>query len=262
MRPAVYRHCFGIFILKEPIHQLMYGMTNHNRMNVEDVLKEIKKNSSSSALKAQEYFGISVENSYGLTTPQMRIIAKKIGTNHSLAVQLWKTKVHEARHIASMIADPMRTDEKLMEQWLKDFNSWDLVDGCCSSLFRKTTHAYAKALEWTTREKEFEKRAGFTMMAQLAVHDKKSPDKSMEQFLEPIIRESSDHRNFVRKAVNWALRQIGKRNERLCKKAIAAAKNIQKKNDPSSKWIAADALRELEKYQKDGKIKTVGLIHS
>ncbi len=225
---------------------------------VEEVLKEMKKLSSPKALAAQEHFGISSANSYGLTTPQSKSIAKKIGMNHSLALQLWKTKIHEARHIAALVADPAQTDIKLAEQWLRDFDSWDTVDGTCSYLFRKTPFAYAKALEWTTREKEFEKRAGFTMMAQLAVNDKTAEDKLMEQFLPVILRESSDERNFVRKAVNWALRQIGKRNERLCKKAIAVAKQMQKKNDASSKWIAADALRELEKYLKEGKIKNVG----
>ncbi len=227
-------------------------------MNTEDVLIELKKLASGKSLAAQEYFGIAAENRLGLTVPQMRTIAKKIGTNHELALQLWKTKIHEARHIASMITDPKQSTEKMMEQWLKDFNSWDIVDGCCSSVFRKTPIAYDKAMEWTTREKEFEKRAGFTLMAQLAVHDKKAADKMMEQFFEPIIGESADARNFVRKANNWALRQIGKRNERLCKKAIHVAKEIQIKNDPSSKWIAADALRELEKYLKEGKIKNYG----
>lgn len=228
-------------------------------MTIGDILKELQNYASPKFLAAQEHFGIAAENRLGITAPQMRMIAKQIGTNHPLALQLWKTKVHEARQIAAMIADPAQTDEKLMEHWLRDFKSWDLVDGCCSSLFRKTPFAYSKALEWTTREKEFEKRAGFTMMAQLAVHDKKASDKMMEQFFEPIIRESSDHRNFVRKANNWALRQIGKRNERLCKKAIDVAKKIQSKNDTASKWIATDALRELEKYLKEGKIKTVGV---
>lgn len=227
-------------------------------MTIDDVLKQLQNYASTKTHAAQEHFGITIENRLGITAPQMRTIAKKVGTNHLLALQLWKTNIHEARQIAAMIADPAQTTEKLMEQWLRDFQSWDLVDGCCSSLFRKTPFAYQKALEWTTRKKEFEKRAGFTMMAQLAVHDKKATDKMMEQFFNPIFRESSDPRNFVRKANNWALRQIGKRNERLCKKAIDVAKKIQSKNDTASKWIATDALRELEKYLKDGKIKTVG----
>ena len=203
-------------------------------MTIGEILKELQNCASPKTLAAQEHFGIAGENRLGITAPQMRTIAKQIGTNHPLALLLWKTKIHEARQIDAMVADPAQTDEKLMEHWLHDFKSWDLVDGCCSSLFRKTPLAYAKALEWTTREKEFEKRAGFTMMAQLAVHDKKAEDKMMEQFFGPITRESSDPRNFVRKANNWALRQIGKRNERLCKKAIEVAKKIQSKNDAES----------------------------
>ena len=226
--------------------------------NVDAVLKELKKHASKKALETRKHFGIHIENSFGLTTPQLRQIAKQIGPNHELALQLWGTGNHEARHIASLIAVPAQTGEDLMEQWLNDFNAWDIVDGCCSSLFRKTPLAYVKAMEWTSREKEFEKRAGFTMMAQLAVHDKKAPDSQMEEFFIPIIRESADPRNFVRKAVNWALRQIGKRNERLCLKTITVARKIHQKNDATSKWIAADALRELEKYLAGGRIKNIG----
>ncbi|HYV94491.1 MAG TPA: DNA alkylation repair protein [Chitinophagales bacterium] len=227
--------------------------------SAEKILKELKKASSAGVKSIQEHFGVLNVNSYGLTTPQMRKIAKQIGMNHELALQLWKTGVHEARHIAIFIADPKQVTERLMEQWLKDFNSWDIVDNCCGTLFEKTPLAFDKAIEWTKRKKEFEKRAGFVMMAELAVHDKKSEDKKYEQFFPYLIAESHDERNFVKKAINWALRQIGKRNERLCKKAIVVAKQIQKKGDAASRWIASDALRELERYQKEGKIKKIGL---
>jgi 3-methyladenine DNA glycosylase AlkD len=225
----------------------------------EEVIKEMKKVSSSKTIASQERFAISSVNNIGMTVPQIRTLAKKIGKNHALALQLWKTNIHEAQHIAAMIADPDEVTEKLMEQWLRDFNSWDIVDGCCSGLFRKTPLAYTKAIEWSKREKEFEKRAGFTMMAMLAVHDKKAEDKKFEQFFPFLIKESSDERNFVKKAVNWALRQIGKRNERLCKKTIKVAKEIYSKGDASSRWIATDALRELERYLREGKIKNVGV---
>lgn len=227
--------------------------------SVEKILKELKKASSPDAKSKQEYFGVLNVNSYGLTTPQLREIAKQIGKNHELALQLWKTGVHEARHIAIFIADSKQVTEQLMEQWLKDFNSWDIVDNCCGTLFDKTPFAFGKAMEWSKRTNEFEKRAGFAMMATLAVHDKKSEDKKFDPFFPLIIAQSGDERNFVKKAINWALRQIGKRNERLCTKAIAIAKKIQKKGDTASKWIAADALRELEKYQGEGKIKRIGV---
>ncbi len=227
--------------------------------SVEDVLKEMKKLASPKARTSQEYFGVTGVNNFGLTTPQMRAVAKQIGKNQKLALELWKTGIHEAKHIAIFIADPKQFDEKLIELWLKDFNSWDIVDNCCGTLFEKTPFAYDKAREWTKRKKEFEKRAGFAMMATLAVHDKKSGDEKFEQFFPYIIKESDDERNFVKKAINWALRQIGKRNEKLCKKAIRFAKEIHAKGDASSRWIASDALRELEKYLEEGKIKNIGV---
>lgn len=226
--------------------------------DVDRILIELKKSASPSAKKTQEYFGISGTNNLGLTTPQMRAIAKKIGKNHELALKLWKTDIHEAMHVAIFIADPKQVTEKLMEDWIKDFKAWDTVDNCCGTLFDKTPFAFEKAIEWTKRKKEFEKRAGFAMMAELAMHDKKAEDKKYEQFFPYIINESGDERNFVKKAVNWALRQIGKRNERLCQKTILVAKEIYKKGDPTSKWISNDAIRELERYKKEGKIKKVG----
>jgi 3-methyladenine DNA glycosylase AlkD len=225
---------------------------------VDKILAIIRKSSSPESKKSQEYFGIKNIDNYGVTVPQMRSIAKSLGKNHSLALDLWKTGVHEARHIAVMIADPKLVTEKLMERWLKDFNSWDIVDNSCGTIFIKSPIAYSKAIEWSGRRKEFEKRAGFSMMAMLAVHDKTAPDENFESFFPYLLRESSDERNFVRKANNWAIRQIGKRNLRLCKKAIKWAEEIRKKDDKASRWIAADALRELNKYLKEGKIKDVG----
>jgi 3-methyladenine DNA glycosylase AlkD len=225
---------------------------------VDEVIKAIKSLASDKGKATHAYFGIKDINNYGLTTPQMRALAKQIGRNHKLALALWKTKIHEARHVAIFIADPKLVTEKLAEQWLKDFNAWDICDNTCQTVFDKTSFAWDKAVEWTSREKEFEKRAGFAMMAVLAVHDKKAADASFEKFFPYIIKESADERNFVRKAVNWALRQIGKRNERLCKKSIAVAKQIYRKGDATSRWIATDALRELEKYQKEGKIRNIG----
>lgn len=226
--------------------------------SVKKIIDELKSFSSSKGKSTQQYFGITGVNSFGMTTPQMRMVAKKIGKNHSLALQLWKTGNHEAKHIAIFIADPEQVTEKLAEQWLKDFNSWDIVDNCCGTLFTKTPFAFEKAIEWTKNKTEFQKRAGFTLMAELAIHNKTGEDKKYENFFPHIIRESHDERNFVKKAVNWALRQIGKRNKRLCDKTIKVAREIYAKGDISSRWIASDALRELEKYKKEGKIKNIG----
>jgi 3-methyladenine DNA glycosylase AlkD len=226
--------------------------------DLEETIETIKSLGSSKTKAGQSRFGIVGINNIGLTTPQMRTVAKAIGKDHELALKLWETGVHEARHIAVMIADKKQVTEKLMEKWVKDFNSWDIVDGCCGTLFDKTPFAFEKAIEWSQRKKEFERRAGFTMMATLAIHDKKADDKKFEQFFPYLVAGSDDERNFVKKAINWAIRQIGKRNGRLCKKAIAVAKEIQAKGDSASRWIAADALRELRKYQDEGKIKSVG----
>lgn len=224
--------------------------------SVDEVVNQLRKLSSGEDAAYQ--FGITAANSIGgITTPQLRVLAKQIGKHHELALQLWNTGIHEARHIAIFVADPKRFSENQMEQWLKDFNSWDIVDNCCGTIFDKTPFAYEKAIQWTKRKKEFEKRAGFAMMAVLAVHDKKAGDEKFEQFFPYLIAESDDERNFVKKAINWALRQIGKRNLSLCRQAMAAAKKIQQKGDAASKWIAADALRELEKYQREGKIKNI-----
>jgi len=223
-----------------------------------EVIEEIKKNSSEKARKAKAYFGINDSGSYGLTSPQMRTIAKAAGKNHALALELWETGIHEARHIATMIADKDKLTKKMMNDWLKDFNSWDIVDGCCFSLFEKSPHAWEYAIKWTSQKGEFQKRAGFSMMAGLAVHDKKATDKQFEKFFPALLRESHDERNFVKKAINWAIRQIGKRNSYLCDKSIALAEKIQAKGDPASRWIAADALRELRKYKKEGRIKNIG----
>jgi 3-methyladenine DNA glycosylase AlkD len=225
---------------------------------VEEVLKAMRKEAHPDIVKSQEHFGISTTTSIGLSVPQMRTLAKKIGKNHKLALDLWKTNIHEARHMALFIAEKEKLTDELMEKWLKDFTSWDLVDNACSTLFRYSPNAYKKAIEWTSRKKEFEKRTGFSLMCYLAVHDKTAEDAKFEKFFPYIYNNSNDERNFVKKAINWSIRQIGKRNNGLCKKAIALAKDIQKKEDASSKWIAADALRELEKYQKEGKIKDTG----
>ena len=224
-----------------------------------EILSAIKKASTPEGIKKKAYFGITEVGNFGLTAPQIKAIARDIGKDHSLALELWETSVHEARHIAVLIADKKMVTEKLMNKWVKDFNSWDIVDDCCGKLFCNTPFAYEKAVEWSGRKNEFEKRAGFALMATLAVHDKNAKDIEFENFFPFLFRESHDERNFVRKAINWAIRQIGKRNQRLCKKAIKLSEDILKKDDKSSRWIASDALRELKKYSNEGKIKNVGM---
>jgi len=214
-------------------------------MQPKQVINRLKSLSDPEAVKGMARFGINPKNTYGVSIPNLRKLAKEIGRNHELAQQLWETGIHEARILASMIDNPEEVTNEQMESWVKDFDSWDICDQCCSNLFGKTRFAYQKAIEWSSRKEEFVKRAGFVLMARLAVSDKKATDNPFVTFLSVIQREAGDNRNFVKKAVNWALRQIGKRNPALNKKAIEAAKEIQKVDSRSSRWISSDALREL-----------------
>jgi 3-methyladenine DNA glycosylase AlkD len=210
------------------------------------LVDKLKSLADPSALPGMAQFGISVEHALGgISTPVLKKLAREIGPNHALAGELWKTSIHEARHLAAMIDEPDKVTEAQMERWARQFESWDICDGCCGTLFDKTRFAYAKAMEWSRRKEEFVKRGGFALMAVLAVHDKQASDTKFLKFLPATKRECRDERNFVKKAVNWALRQIGKRNLSLNEAAVTMARRIQNIDSRSARWIAADALREL-----------------
>jgi 3-methyladenine DNA glycosylase AlkD len=221
-------------------------------MQYEEILKKLESLSDPKAVEGMARFGINPKNTFGVSIPNLRKIAKEIGTDHLLAQKLWTSDVRETRILATMIDDPTMVTEDQMEKWVRDFDYWEVCDQCCMNLFKKTKFAYRKAAEWSSREEEFVKRAGFVLMACLAVGDKKADNKQFERFLPIIKREATDNRNYVKKAVNWALRQIGKRNLNLNRRAIEIANEIKKINSKSAKWIASDALRELksEKLQK------------
>ena len=226
--------------------------TKAPEMNVTDpspeldfIIKELAALGNPKDREGMARFGIKSENAFGIRLPVLRSFAKMLRGRHDLALDLWWTKIHEAMLLAIFIADRKLVTEELMENWLMDFDSWDICDQACSSLFVFTRYAYQKAIEWPERTAEFEKRAGFVMIAALAVHDKKAPDESFFPFLSLIEKHAGDSRNFVKKAVNWALRQIGKRNLALNHQAMAVAEKIKRQDSSSAKWIAADALREL-----------------
>ncbi len=214
-------------------------------MQRKEVLEKLKALSNPKAVEGMARFGINPENTYGVSIPNLRKMAKEIGVHHALAQQLWASGIHEARILASMVDDPEMVTEEQIERWVNDFDSWDVCDQCCMNLLEKTKFAYQKATEWSSNDKEFIKRAGFVLMARLAVSDKKADDKQFEPFFPVIKREAGDNRNFVKKAVNWALRQIGKRNLNLNRSAIETIEAIQRMDSRSAKWIASDALREL-----------------
>ena len=232
-----------------------------HKMSYDEVLKWLKSLADPKQLQGMARFGIHTDKALGgISTPVLKKLAREIGKDHQLSGQLWKCGLHEARHVAAFIGEPARVTERQMERWVKAFDSWDVVDGCCLYLFVKTPYAHRKAVEWSRRREEFVKRAAFTLMAVLAVHDKQAGDEKFVKFLPIIKRESTDERNFVKKAVNWALRQIGKRNAKLNEFAIETAKEIRAIDSRSARWIAADALRELsgEAVQKRLRQKTEG----
>jgi 3-methyladenine DNA glycosylase AlkD len=227
-------------------------------MNYDEIISKLKSMSNQKNVEGMARFGINPKNNLGISIYQLRPLAKKIGKNHELSLKLWNSGIHDARLLAVFIEDPKKLTEDQMELWAKDFDSWDVCDQACTSLFDNTPFAWKKIYEWSERNEEFVKRAAFTIIAGLAVHDKKSPDEKFEEFFKIIKKESTDERNYVKKAVNWALRNIGKRNLLLNKKAIKVAKEIKKINSRSAKWIANDAIRELtsSKIQKRVKEKS------
>jgi 3-methyladenine DNA glycosylase AlkD len=215
-------------------------------MQYRDIMELLKSLSNPKAVEGMARFGINPKGTLGVSIPNLRKIAKAVGKDHIMALQLWKSGIYEAKMLAGFTDDPSLVTPEQMEKWVSDFDSWDVCDQVCSNLFDKTPFAYKKALEWAGRQEEFVKRAGFVLMAALAVHDKAAGESEFKKFLSVIKRESSDGRNFVKKAVNWALRQIGKRNARLNRLSLKTAAEIQKLQSKSARWIAADAIRELE----------------
>lgn len=215
-------------------------------MDLDGTMERLRAMASEEDREGMARFGIPTGSALGVRVWDLRRLAKEVGRDHDLALGLWDTGVHEARVLATMVAEPKRVTEDLMEEWVRDLDSWDVCDQACSNLFDHHPAAHRKAVEWAGREGEFEKRAGFALMACLAVHDKKATDGAFEAFLPVIEREAWDDRNFVRKAVNWALRQIGKRNLALNALAVEAAGRIREQGTRSARWIASDALRELE----------------
>jgi len=214
-------------------------------MAVHEIIDFLKDKTDASYLAGMQRYGIDNANAIGVRLPELRKLAKTIKKDHQLALDLWDTGLHEARLLASLIDDPALVTEEQIDNWTKDFYSWDICDQVCGNLFDRTPFAMKKALEFSAHEAEFIKRAGFVLMAEYAVHNKKAGNESFIVLMPVIEREAWDNRNFVKKAVNWALRQIGKRNDVLKAIAIQTAQNILKQEHKAAKWIASNALAEL-----------------
>jgi 3-methyladenine DNA glycosylase AlkD len=212
----------------------------------EGVLRELKRLANPRVREKMAYFGVNVPQAHGISAPVLHALARRIGKDHRLAEQLWASGIHEARILATLIGESERVTAKQMDRWARDFNSWDVVDAACCYLYAAAAPAWRKIDAWSRRREEFVKRAAFSLAAYLSYKDKQAPDARFARFLRVIERESDDERNFVRKAVNWALRNIGKRNLRLNRAAIRAAERIRRRGTRAARWIAADALRELK----------------
>lgn len=214
--------------------------------SVEEVLQKLKAKARPDQLEAMARFAIVGKGRLGVSVPEMRKLAKEIGKDHALALELWKTGIPDARIVAGMVGEPDKLTAQQMEDWVKDFDSWDVCDQVCMNLFEKTPLAVKKIHDWSKREEEFVKRTAFALIACLAWHDKEAEDDKFTGLFPVIKHGATDERNFVKKAVNWALRNIGKRNPSLNKAAISLAKEIRRMDSKAARWIANDAIRELE----------------
>ncbi len=226
------------------------------QINAEGLIRRLREDADPASRDGMAGFGINTERVLGVRMPRIRALAREAGKDHETAKRLWQSGIAEARILAALMAEPAKVDDKLLEQWVADFDSWDVCDQCCMNLFRRTDGVRAKIEVWAAREEEFVRRAAFALIATLAVHEKKEPDARFSEFFPLIEAHSDDARNFVKKAVNWALRQIGKRNMKLNAAAIACAKRIARRGTPAARWIAADALRELRDPKILGRIKS------
>ena len=215
---------------------------------VEGIVARLEKTADKKTTAGMSRVGIDPDRALGVKVPRLRELGKEIGTDHELALALWDRGLRETMILASLVADPKLTTIELMESWALDFYDWEVCDQACANLFEKpplTESAYSLARQWGGRTEEYVKRAGFVLMARLAVSDKKAPDDVFYPFFEDIVREGDDGRNAVKKSINWALRQIGKRNLSLRERAVETARDLQERGTPAARWIASDALREL-----------------
>jgi 3-methyladenine DNA glycosylase AlkD len=209
------------------------------------VLRELRALADPRVRAKMAYFGVDVPKAHGISAPVLHQFARQIGKDHRLAQQLWTTGIHEARILATLIGESKKVTAGEMERWVRDFDAWDVVDAACCYLYAGARPAWSKATAWSRRREEFVKRASFSLVAYLSYKDQTASDERFVRFLRVIEREAYDERNFVKKAVNWALRNIGKRNARLNREAICAAERIRRQNSRAARWNAADALREL-----------------
>ncbi|QDU30612.1 DNA alkylation repair enzyme [Anatilimnocola aggregata] len=211
----------------------------------DEVIAKLKKMASAKVRDGMARYAIPADNAFGVSVGAMRSLAKKLGRNHDLAADLWKSGWYEARMLATFVDEPERVTSQQMDRWAKDFDSWAICDTACFALFDRSPFAWKKVDQWAPKREEFVKRSAFALLASLTVHDKLAEDDKFAHGLELIEQAACDERNFVKKAVNWALRSIGKRSLLLHSLAIASAQKLAASTDPTERWVGKDALREL-----------------
>jgi 3-methyladenine DNA glycosylase AlkD len=225
-------------------------------VNIKKILTLLKSQSNPEYLKGMARYGINPNNNLGISIYKLRNIAKEIGKNHNLAIELWNSGIHDARLLACFIDNPEEITSEQMDLWAKDFDSWDICDQACTSLFDLSPFAWKKVFEWAEQKEEFIKRGAFALIAGLSVHNKKANNNRFEEFFPIIKKHSIDERNYVKKAVNWALRNIGKRNLVLNKKAIELSGELLKIDSRIAKWVGRNAIKELTSSKIQNRFKS------
>ena len=220
---------------------------NSNNISLNCIIKKLKKKANANNLSGMARYGMDISNRLGVSIPNLRELAKEIGKDNKLALELWEKGMDETKILSSMIAEENKFTEEEAEKWVADFNSWDVCDQVCMNLFKKLPFAEKKIKEWAKREEEFVKRAAFSLIACIAVYDKQKPDNDFIKFLPLIKRSITDERNYVKKAVSWALRNIGKRNKNLNREVIKFTGELEKLRSKTAKWIARDTLRDIQR---------------
>jgi len=223
--------------------------------SAEEVLEKLRAEAQPEQLEGMARYGMTVDKRLGVKIPELRRLAKDIGRDHQLALALWETGVAEAMILASMIDIPEEVDEAQMEAWVADFDSWDVCDQVCMNLFEKTPLVWDKIREWAEREEEFVKRAAYALIACLAWHDKQSDDEAFIDLIPVIKAGATDGRNYVKKAVSWALRNVGKRNLALNQAAIRAAEELRGVDSRAARWVASDVIRDVAREKVQAKLR-------
>jgi len=213
--------------------------------DVATVIALLERQGSQKIRDGMARYAIPSDKAFGISVGALRQYAKRLGPNHDLAAALWKSGIYEARMLATFVDDPARVTPAQMDRWCEDFDNWAICDTACFALFDRTPHAWAKVEKWARSRDEFVRRAAFALLASLTVHDKRAGDEPFAKGLVLVERAASDERNFVKKAVNWALRSIGKRSAALNRAAIDVAKRLGESTNPAARWVGKDALREL-----------------